>query len=61
VNIRLTRKFLREIAAKGGANSRKYMTRRQASALARKAIQARWAKARGGEAKVIDAKPIDTK
>jgi hypothetical protein len=35
VNIRLTHKFLREIAAKGGANSRRNMTRRQASALAK--------------------------
>jgi hypothetical protein len=51
VNIRLTHKFLREIAAKGGANSRRNMTRRQASALARKAIQARWAKAREGNGK----------
>jgi hypothetical protein len=51
VNIHFTRRFLREIGAKRGANSRRNMTRRQASALARKAIQARWAKARNGVAK----------
>jgi hypothetical protein len=40
----LTRRHLRAIQKKGGRNSRLYMSKRQASALARKAVKARWAK-----------------
>ncbi len=44
VNIVLTRRHLRAIQKKGGRNSRLYMSKRKASALARKAVKARWAK-----------------
>jgi hypothetical protein len=44
VNFVLTRRHLRAIQRKGGKNSRLYMTKRQASVLARKAVKARWAK-----------------
>jgi hypothetical protein len=42
----LTYRFMRKIGRKGGASSRSNMTRRQASALARKAALARWKKAK---------------
>ena len=42
---------LEEFRRKGGANSRKYMTREQASELGRRAVQARWAKAKKKAAK----------
>jgi hypothetical protein len=44
VNIVFSRRHLRAIQKKGGRNSRLYMSKRQASALARKAVKARWAK-----------------
>jgi general stress protein YciG len=45
VNVHFTRKFLREIGAKGGANSRRNLGKRLRRALARKAANARWQKA----------------
>jgi hypothetical protein len=44
VHFQITSRHVRRIGAKGGANSRKYMTRRQASQLGRKAALARWSK-----------------
>jgi hypothetical protein len=38
----LSRRFMRRIGRKGGAGSRAYMTRRQASELGRRAARARW-------------------
>jgi hypothetical protein len=48
VYTKLTTRFLRKIGAKGGENSRKYMSARQARALARRAARARWTKAGAG-------------
>jgi hypothetical protein len=42
VEFTISRRFLRRIGKKGGANSRKYMTRARASALSRKANMIRW-------------------
>lgn len=50
VQIEVTRKFLKEIGTKGGANSRKYLTRRQAKAIAKKAARARWDRVREAQA-----------
>lgn len=44
VHIQFSRKFMRKIQRKGGANSRKYLTKRKASALGRRAAKARWRK-----------------
>jgi hypothetical protein len=41
---------IRAAAVKGGTNSRKNLTRRQASALARRAANSRWARVRAKEA-----------
>ena len=41
VSVTLSKRFLRKIGALGGKNSRKNMTKRQASALARKAVAVR--------------------
>jgi hypothetical protein len=41
----LTFRFMRKIGRKGGAASRAYMTRREATELGRRAARARWAKA----------------
>jgi hypothetical protein len=43
VEYKLSRRFLRRIARKGGANSRRYMTRQRATELARHANAIRWA------------------
>jgi hypothetical protein len=45
VHIALSGNHMRTIRRKGGANSRKYMSAREARALARKAARARWRKA----------------
>jgi hypothetical protein len=45
--IQFSARHFRKIGRLGGLNSRKRMTRRQASALGRKASAARWAKAEG--------------
>lgn len=47
VHLIFTHLELRRRQRKGGQNSRKYMTTREASAIARKAALARWARARG--------------
>jgi len=44
VHIQLSRGFMRKIAAKGGANSRKNLGKRRKKQLAKKAASARWAK-----------------
>lgn len=44
VQFKLTYRFLRKIAKKGGENSRKFLTRRRRRQLARKAARARWSK-----------------
>ena len=44
VHIALSGKHMRAIRRKGGLNSRKYVSAREASALARKAARARWKK-----------------
>lgn len=46
VHYKLSRRFMRKIARKGGSNSRKYMTKKKASRMARKAARARYPKAR---------------
>jgi hypothetical protein len=51
VHFALSGRHMRAIRRKGGANSRKYMSARQASALARRAANVRWAKAREGNGK----------
>ena len=43
VHVVLSKRFLRKIGAKGGANSRKNLGKRKRRALARKAALARWA------------------
>jgi hypothetical protein len=43
VHYEVSPRFLRKIGRKGGANSRRYMTPAEASALARRAVNARWA------------------
>jgi hypothetical protein len=45
VHFALSGKHMRAIRRKGGQNSRKYMSAREARALARKAARARWRKA----------------
>jgi hypothetical protein len=50
VHFALSGKHMRAIRRKGGANSRKNLGKRLRRALARKAAQARWAKARKAEA-----------
>ncbi|SNB53996.1 hypothetical protein SAMN05414138_10210 [Rhodoplanes sp. JGI PP 4-B12] len=47
VHVELTRRFLKKIGKKGGANSRKNLTPRQASELGRRAAIARWQTTRG--------------
>jgi hypothetical protein len=44
VHYNLTYRFMRKIGRKGGAHSRAYMPRRQASELGRRAARARWGK-----------------
>jgi len=50
VHIALSGRFMRKIRRKGGANSRKYMSAREASALARHAANSRWAAVRAKKA-----------
>jgi hypothetical protein len=45
VHTNLTTRFLRKIGAKGGENSRKFLSKRLVKRLARKAANARWKKA----------------
>jgi hypothetical protein len=45
VHVALSRRFIQQIGRKGGLNSRKYMSPREASALARRAALERWRKA----------------
>jgi hypothetical protein len=51
VHFALSGKHMRAIRRKGGLNSRRYMSAREARALARRAAHARWAKAREGNGK----------
>ena len=46
VYVMLNRKKMREIQRLGGLNSRKYMSKRRATQLARKSIAVRWSRAR---------------
>jgi hypothetical protein len=46
VHFERSRRFMKKIGRKGGAHSRAYMPRRQASELGRRAALARWAKAK---------------
>jgi hypothetical protein len=48
VQFQFSFRYLRQIAKKGGQNSRAYMSRREAKILARKASAARWSKAQEG-------------
>jgi hypothetical protein len=59
ITVRLTRRHMQKLGQKG--MKVRWAAVRRRKAIASRAAQARWTKARGGEAKVIDAKPIDTK
>jgi hypothetical protein len=50
VHVALSRRFVRQIGRKGGLNSRKYMSSREARALARHAALERWRKVAEKEA-----------
>ena len=57
VQFTLSRRHLKAIQRKGGANSRAYMSPRKARALARRAAKARWAKQQNGHG----ARPVSSR
>lgn len=58
VNYQVSKRFLRKIGRKGGANSRLYMSKKRASELGRKAVMMRWHKPKLTEIKGKKAKAI---